>query len=94
MINDLDEYGTGAFLNARGMTLMQLERYSDAEAVLLEAHEILEAARGAEHKRTIKVIAFLDDLYDAWYAAEPGKGYAAQAAEWREKLPSEESSSP
>ena len=26
-------------------------------------------------------------LYEARHAAEPGKGYAAKAAEWRAKLP-------
>ena len=29
------------------------------------------------------------DLHHAWDAAESGKGYAAKAAEWREKLPEE-----
>jgi len=29
-------------------------------------------------------------LYESWHAAEPGKGYAEKAAQWREKL--EESS--
>jgi hypothetical protein len=26
------------------------------------------------------------ELYDSWDAAEPGKGYAEKAAEWRAKL--------
>ena len=26
------------------------------------------------------------ELYDLWDAAEPGKGYADKAAEWRKKL--------
>ena len=30
---------------------------------------------------------FLVDLYEAWHAAEPGKGYDAKATEWRAKLP-------
>jgi tetratricopeptide (TPR) repeat protein len=77
---------TGVFLTGYGKTLAQRERYTDAEAALLEAHEILEAALGAEHKRTIKVIRSLVALYDAWDAAEPGKGYADQAGKWRVKL--------
>jgi len=28
----------------------------------------------------------LIELYDAWHAAEPNKGYDAKAAEWRGKL--------
>ena len=28
-------------------------------------------------------------LYDTWKVAEPGKGYDAQAAEWRTKVPKE-----
>ncbi len=78
---------TGVFLGAYGKTLAKLERYADAEAALLEAHEILVAALGAEHERTIKAIGFLVDLYDAWEKADPGKGYDAKAADWRAKLP-------
>ena len=56
------------------------------EAALVEAHQILEAPRGAEHKRTIKTINALEELYKGWDAAEPGKGFAAKGAEWRAKL--------
>jgi hypothetical protein len=66
-----------------------LERYADAEAAFLEAHEFLEAALGPEHQRTIKVIRSLVDLYESWGAAEPGKGCAEKAAEWRKKIPKE-----
>jgi hypothetical protein len=31
-------------------------------------------------------IRALIDLYAAWHAAEPGKGYDAKAAEWRKTL--------
>ena len=78
---------TGSYLGSYGKTLVQLERYVDAEAALLEAHRILETARGAKHERTMKVVKSFTDLYDAWHAAEPGKGYGAKAAEWRAKLP-------
>jgi len=36
----------------------------------------------------------LVDLYTAWDAAEPGKGYDAKAAEWRGKLPAPAESAP
>ena len=29
-------------------------------------------------------------FYEAWDAAEPGKGYAEKAAEWRAKLPEDD----
>ena len=32
------------------------------------------------------MIRYLVDLYESWDAAEPGKGYADKAAEWRAKL--------
>ena len=69
-----------------GHTLAQWHRYGDAEGHLLEAREGFVTTLGAEHKRTIKVINYLVDLYDAWDAAEPDKGYAAKASEWRAKL--------
>ncbi|MCH8967433.1 MAG: hypothetical protein IID43_07115, partial [Planctomycetes bacterium] len=54
---------------------------------------ILETSKGAKHKRTVKAIKSLIDLYDAWDAAERGpdvrRDYAAKAAEWRAKLPEE-----
>ena len=87
MKNDRDDFRTGVFPDPHGKTLGRLERY--AETALLEAHGILESARGAKHERTIKVIKSLANLYDAWDAAEPGKGYDAKAAEWRAKLPEE-----
>jgi len=55
---------------------------------LLEAHTVLETALGTDHKRTIKAIQSLADLYEAWHAAEPNQGYDAKAAEWRAKLES------
>ncbi len=42
-----------------------------------------------EHRRTIKAVNDLFDVYLAWHAAEPGQSYDAKAAEWRAKLPDE-----
>jgi eukaryotic-like serine/threonine-protein kinase len=69
------------------------ERFKLAEANLLEAHPIYVAARdrGPTHKDTIECAQALVDLYTAWHAAEPGKGYDAKAAEWKAKLPPAES---
>ncbi|MCH8147087.1 MAG: serine/threonine protein kinase [Planctomycetes bacterium] len=78
---------TGVFLEAYGKTLLQLQRFADAEAALRESHSILEAALGAKHERTLKTMNSLIDLYESRDAAEPGKGYAGKASEWRAKLP-------
>lgn len=76
-----------SFLLGHGVCLSALERYDEAEAALLEAHEIMESALGAQHERTTKVVKALADLYKSWDAADPGKGYDAKAAEWGAKLP-------
>jgi tetratricopeptide (TPR) repeat protein len=64
------------------------ERFALAEENLLEAHPIYFAAkdRGPTHKDTRECVQALVDLYTAWHAAEPGKGYDAKAAEWKAKL--------
>ncbi|MGQ0629267.1 MAG: tetratricopeptide repeat protein, partial [Phycisphaerales bacterium] len=61
------------------------ERFNLAEANLLEAHPIFVTAkdRGPTHKETLECVQGLADLYTAWHAAEPGKGYDAKAAEWK-----------
>ena len=79
-------WNTGVFLVSYGQTLMVLERYADAEAALLEAHEILSVALGAEHDRALKAAQAVVNFYTAWHAAEPDQGYDAKAAEWRAKL--------
>ena len=69
----------GNFLGKHGRALAALERFDDAESALLEAHGILQTARGDEHEQTKRVVGYLADLYDAWGQPEP-------AAEWRAKL--------
>ncbi len=66
----------------------QAERFALAESNFLEAYSIYLAAkdRGPKHKQTIECVQALIDLYNAWHAAEPGKGYDAKAAEWQAKL--------
>ena len=67
-----------------------LGRHAEAESLLLDAAEQCdrsEAKRGMHWRSVLKT---LPNLYDAWHAAEPGKGYDAKAAEWRAKLSSEQ----
>jgi tetratricopeptide (TPR) repeat protein len=63
------------------------ERFTLAEANLLEAHPIYVAAKthGPTHKDTLACVQALVDLYTAWDKAEPGKGFDAKAAEWKAK---------
>jgi eukaryotic-like serine/threonine-protein kinase len=60
------------------------ERFRLAEANLLDAHAICLAAadRGPTHKDTLASVEALVDLYTAWHAAEPGKGFDAKATQW------------
>jgi tetratricopeptide (TPR) repeat protein len=64
------------------------ERFALAESNLLEAHAIYLAAtdRGPTHTDTIESVQGLVELYNAWHAAEPEKGFDAKASEWRAKL--------
>ncbi len=73
----------GVFLGKQGRALAALERFDDGESALLEAHGILQTARGDEHEQTKRVVGYLAVLYDAW-------GKPEQAAEWRAKLPTEQ----
>ncbi|UCG33396.1 MAG: serine/threonine protein kinase, partial [Phycisphaerales bacterium] len=70
---------TGVLLARYGVCLRGLDRYDEAESVLLEGHEILESARGPTHERTLGAVRSLVDLYDAW-------GKAEEAAAWRAEL--------
>jgi tetratricopeptide (TPR) repeat protein len=60
--------------------------FAAAEAELLEARKVFAASRGPRHKETVGCTEALVDFYTAWNAYEPGKGYDARAAEWKEKL--------
>ena len=76
----------GIFLTNYGKTLAALKHHAEAESTLLEAHGLLAAAFGPQHARTMKTVQSLAELYAAWHAAEPGRGYDEKAAEWRAKL--------
>lgn len=46
-----------------------------------------DAAYGEGSDTSIQGIKLLVELYERWDADEPGKGYDAKAAEWRDRLP-------
>ncbi len=60
--------------------MVKLERYEDAEAALVDAHEILTDSLGRTHERTVAQIESLIELYAAW-------GKPDKAAEWQARLP-------
>jgi hypothetical protein len=70
---------TGVFLTKYGRCLIDLERFAEAEAALTEAHFILAAALGADHRRTGLVATELVNLYTAWDRPE-------QAAKWQASI--------
>ncbi len=72
-----NHWSTGVYLGGHGKCLTELKRYTDAEAALLDAYGILDAALGAEHVRTIRVIKSLAALYDAWGKPEQAANYGA-----------------
>ncbi len=63
---------------------------SKAEPLLIEAWNGLENMPFVGAQRKHAILELIVSLYDSWDAAEPGKGYAEKAAEWRAML--EESS--
>jgi tetratricopeptide (TPR) repeat protein len=72
--------------NALGFCYASLGRYQAAESLLLPSFSRVRQALGEEHVETRDTLGHVVQLYDAWDAAEPGKGYAEKAAQWRAKL--------
>ncbi|MBS0194116.1 MAG: serine/threonine protein kinase [Proteobacteria bacterium] len=70
-----------------GQARAGLGRFAEAEADLLAAHALLATPHVAQEPNDLRECTqSLIDLYTVWDKAEPGKGYAAKAAQWREKL--------
>ncbi len=69
-----------AFRAHHGMSLVELGRYEEGEALLLGAYPHLPPIPPSEIEETIR---YLVKLYDTW-------GKPEKAAEWRAKLPTEQ----
>lgn len=69
-----------------GVILVDLERYDEAEPILLESIAALERAPNVRPARRKRGIAALAKLYDAKHTAEPHQGFDEKAARWHEKL--------
>jgi serine/threonine protein kinase/Tfp pilus assembly protein PilF len=76
----------GRALMVLGRCLAGAQRFEDAEAHFLEAHEILTTVPSATAKDQSGVLGALAELYDAWNAAQPDVARARAAALWRAKL--------
>ena len=63
---------------------LQQRRYAESERLALAAYEPMLRSVGAEHERTVRIERLLENLYDQW-------GKPDKAAEWRAKLPKDES---
>ncbi len=75
----------GRFLTTFGRARTATAAYVDAELNLSEANAILHEANGVTERDRLELLRGLAELYDAWNAVEPGKGYDTKAAEWRAK---------
>ena len=69
-----------------GSLLSSQGQYAAAEAMLLPGAAIAAARLPMGHDVRLRLTKTIAKLYDAWNAAEPGKGYDARAAEWNVKL--------
>src|SRR5262249_42598322 len=75
-----------------GIDLTGLNRFSEADAALLDAESAL-AAGSSPQGRHNQAIRALVDLYLRWDQAEPGKGYDAKAKSWQAQIPTTQPSS-
>jgi tetratricopeptide (TPR) repeat protein len=75
-----------SLLTSLGKARVGLKQFKEAEASLLEAHTIWVKTRGETHQDTRNCTRVIADLYKAWNAAQPGKGYDIKATEWEAKL--------
>jgi len=74
-------------LTALGRSRVELgfeeERFTLAEAELLEAHAELTSLYGPSDRDVLRSAARLAKLYQVWDRAQPGKGWDLKAEEWR-----------
>jgi len=75
-----------AFQIGLGMSLVDQQKFKQAQSLLLEGYATLKASFGQDHPRTKQAVENIVTFYEAWDAAVPNKGKAALAVEWRSKL--------
>ncbi len=74
--------------SALGVCRIGQLRFEEAEPLLVRSCAIIseQPDRWPTSKAKVEARQRVIDLYEAWDAAEPGKGYAEKAAQWRAKL--------
>ena len=80
-----DDVWIASLLTNLGKAHSGLHQFILAEAELLEARSLYATTRGPTHKDTLDCVQAAIDLYRAWNAAEPGKGYDKKAEQLRTK---------
>ncbi|MBS0457849.1 MAG: serine/threonine protein kinase [Proteobacteria bacterium] len=81
----IDPSRLAEYLAALGTAERASRHYTEAERLLIEA-DAIDRKSPSGLREPIRVYGDLASLYAAWDTAEPGKGYAAKAAEWKAKL--------
>ena len=80
----------GRLLIIFGECLTALGQYERAQSLLIEAYDNCKAVEGSSGYYAWLGSKDLVRLYEAWHKVDPERGYDAQAAEWRAKVPKEE----
>jgi tetratricopeptide (TPR) repeat protein len=84
----------GTFLMRLGKARLKLDEFAAAQANLLEAQPLMVNDSSVKPERKLECTQDIIDLYTAWSAKEPGKGYDAKAADWKKKLDALAAASP
>jgi tetratricopeptide (TPR) repeat protein len=72
--------------NLLGRILVGLGRFAEAEPLLIESYEALRNDAGLRRADRKAIVDCLIRLYESWDAAEPDKGHAETATQWRAKF--------
>jgi tetratricopeptide (TPR) repeat protein len=76
-----------SFLTRLGKSRTAIGQFEKAEMNLLEAQSLwADKASGADAADMRTCVQAIVDNYAAWEAAQPGKGYDAKAASWKQQL--------
>ena len=84
-----DHWMVAAARSNYGHCLRRLERYEEAEKILLAAYPVLQGQFGEQHERTQKAVSHLVALYVAWGKPEKAVDYRVllDEAEQQESQP-------
>ncbi len=66
-----------------GACMTALERFVEAEPLLLAGYNQVKQQKGDGHRTTRECLQRVVNLYESWAASEPGTKYAKEAQAWR-----------